>query len=142
MRVYESLFIINPSSNEEEINKTVEQIQNTIISNGGEVIKIDRWGKRPLAYQIKKQKEGYYVLLNFHADTPALGELERRYKLTDQILRHNIIKLGDKPGDLPPGYGQYNIDTQFVDTEYSLPEYDDYDKEGYDEEGDQFEGVE
>jgi len=137
MRVYESVFIVKPSLSEEEVNKTIELIEGTITGKGGEIIKVDRWGKRPLAYEINKQKEGFYVLLNFNADPPVLAELDRRYKLTDQILRYNIIKLGDRPGEFPPGYGQYSIDTQFVGSEYGLHTYEsDYDKEDYEDEMD------
>jgi small subunit ribosomal protein S6 len=136
MRVYESIFIASPTLSEEEVNQTTELIQNVITSNGGEVVKVDKWGKRPLAYEIKKQREGYYVLLLFNADPKVLSELDRRYKLTDHILRYNIIKLGDKPGELPPGYGQYTLDTQFVGTEFAMHAYDEYEegKEEYEEE--------
>jgi small subunit ribosomal protein S6 len=129
MRVYESIFIANPSLAEDEVDRTTDLIQNVITNNGGEVVKVDKWGKRPLAYTIKKQKEGYYILLLFNANPDVLAELDRRYKLTDQILRYNIVKISDKLGELPPGYGQYNIDTQFVGSGFDMGAYDeDYDK--------------
>ncbi len=94
MNTYETLFIINPEIGDGEITKTIDIIQDVITSGGGTILKIDKWGKRQLAYEIQKKREGYYVLLHFQAPTDALVELNRRFKLTDAILRNFVLQLG------------------------------------------------
>lgn len=93
MNTYETLFIINPELEESEITKTIELVQDVIVAGGGTVLKIDKWGRRQLAYEIQKKREGYYVLLYFQAPAEALPELNRRYKLTDAIMRNMILQL-------------------------------------------------
>lgn len=94
MNTYETLFIINPEIGDGEITKTIDIIQDVITSGGGTILKVDKWGKRQLAYEIQKKREGYYVLLHFKAPTDALVELNRRFKLTDAILRNFVLQLG------------------------------------------------
>jgi small subunit ribosomal protein S6 len=93
VRTYETLFIVNPDLEESDINKTVDLIQETITAGGGTLIKVDRWGKRQLAYQLRKKREGYYVLIYFEAMPTVITELQRRFKLTDTILRHVVLQL-------------------------------------------------
>jgi len=94
VNTYETLFIINPEIGDGEITKTIDIIQDVITSGGGTILKVDKWGKRQLAYEIQKKREGYYVLLHFKAPTDALVELNRRFKLTDAILRNFVLQLG------------------------------------------------
>lgn len=93
MNTYETLFIVNPDLEEAEIEKTVAIIQDLITSSGGTILRLDKWGKRQLAYQIQKKREGYYVLIYFQASPSFIAELNRRYKLTDTIIRHLILQL-------------------------------------------------
>ena len=97
MKTYETLFIINPDLEESETTRTVDIIQDVITTGGGTIIKVDKWGKRQLAYQIQKKREGYYVLIYFQAPPTIITELNRRYKLTDTIMRHLVIQLGETP---------------------------------------------
>lgn len=90
---YESLFIINPDLEESEITKTIDAIQEIITAGGGTILKVDRWGKRQLAYQIQKKREGYYVIIYFQTISTVIEELNRRYKLTDPIMRYLVIQL-------------------------------------------------
>jgi small subunit ribosomal protein S6 len=90
---YETLFIINPDLEESEITKTIEIVQDIIIKGGGTILKVDKWGKRLLAYQIQKKREGYYALIYFEAPATLIGELKRRYKLIDKIMRYLILRL-------------------------------------------------
>jgi small subunit ribosomal protein S6 len=94
VNTYETLFIVNPEIGDGEITKSIEVIQDVITSNGGTILKIDKWGRRQLAYEIQKKREGFYVLMYFQAPTEVLPELNRRYKLTDTILRNLILQLG------------------------------------------------
>ncbi len=94
MNTYETIFIINPEIGDGEITRTIDIIQDLIASGGGTILKVDKWGKRQLAYEIQKKREGYYVLMHFQAPTELLLELNRRYKLTDTILRNFVLQLG------------------------------------------------
>ena len=91
MRKYEVIFIIKPAD-EDSIAATIAKYENLINNNGGNVDKIDRWGKRRLAYEVKDHSEGVYVLIYFTAEPKAVFELERVMKISDDILRHMVIK--------------------------------------------------
>ena len=94
MNTYETLFIVDPEIGDGEIDKTIEIVQDVITSGGGTILKIDKWGRRQLAYEIQKKRDGFYVLMYFQAPTEVLLELNRRYKLTDTILRNLVLQLG------------------------------------------------
>lgn len=91
MRKYEVIFIIKPAD-EESINATIAKYETLITANGGNVEKIDRWGKRRLAYEVKDHAEGFYALIYFTAEPKAVFELERVMKISDDILRHMVVK--------------------------------------------------
>lgn len=91
MKKYEVMFIVK-SGDEEAINATIAKFENLITANGGNVEKIDRWGKRRLAYEVKDHHEGYYCLFYFTAEPPVVFELDRVMKISDDILRHMVIK--------------------------------------------------
>ena len=90
---YEVALVVRVDSNEEVINESVNQIKAWIEADEfGEVTKIDRWGRRKLAYQIDRQREGFYVLMNAAIETDHLDELERNLKLASTVLRYLIIR--------------------------------------------------
>ena len=91
MNKYEVMFIVKPAE-DEAINTVVAKFENLIKTNGGTVEKVDRWGKRRLAYEVKDFMEGHYVLINFSAEPKAIAELDRVMKITDELLKHMIIK--------------------------------------------------
>lgn len=92
MQTYETLFIIRPDLEESEIDKTIDAVQNIITSGGGTILKVDKWGKRQLAYMIQKKREGFYVLMYFEAPSTLIAELQRRYKLADAIMRYLVVQ--------------------------------------------------
>ncbi len=92
MNKYESIYIIRPTVEEEGIKALVERFSNLIVQEGGQVDNVDEWGKRRLAYPIDDLREGYYVLMNFTAEPDVPQELERVYKITDDILRYLTIR--------------------------------------------------
>ena len=94
MRKYEVLFIMKPAE-EEAINVVITKFENLIKNTGGEIEKIDRWGKRRLAYEVKDFAEGFYCLINFTAEPKTVFELDRVMKITDEILKHMIVKDGE-----------------------------------------------
>lgn len=91
MKTYETLVVINPDLDESEQNKTVDTIQEVITSHGGKIIKVDKWGKRQLAYMIQKKRDGYYALIYFEAAPTAVAELNRRYKLMPEVILRSIV---------------------------------------------------
>ncbi|HEY5562230.1 MAG TPA: 30S ribosomal protein S6 [Clostridiaceae bacterium] len=92
MRKYETIFIQHPSLDEEAVKAGVEKFKGVIENGGGVVDNVDYWGKRKLAYEIKKINEGHYTLINFSAEPDLPKELDRVFRITDTIVRHIIIK--------------------------------------------------
>ena len=91
MKKYEVMFIVN-IANEEVIQAAVKLVQDTITRIGGTVVKVDEWGRRHLAYEVKHQNEGYYVVVEFEADPSQITELDRIIKIHEEIIRHIIVK--------------------------------------------------
>lgn len=96
MTNYELMFIINPTLEEEKKNAVVEMVQGIITSNGGEVSNVDVWGMRKLAYLIEKKTEGFYVVIDFQAGTDLPKELDRRLRISDDVMRHMVINKDAK----------------------------------------------
>ena len=94
MNNYEVMYIVKPVE-EEAFEALGAKFDNLINNNGGTVEKTDRWGKRRLAYEIQDLNEGIYVLVTFQADAAAVKELDRVMKITDEVLRHMIIRKGE-----------------------------------------------
>ncbi|TZE80847.1 30S ribosomal protein S6 [Calorimonas adulescens] len=92
MRAYEAMYIIDPDIDEENRQKLIERFKG-IVEGKGELVKLDEWGRRRLAYPINKKNEGYYVLMNFNSDANAQIELERVFKITDGVMRYMIVKM-------------------------------------------------
>lgn len=83
---------MDPDLTNEGQKKAVQQIQEVIVKNGGQVASVEEWGKRRLSYRIQRKWDGYYTLFQFQADPPLIPKIEGTYRLNDQILRHLIIK--------------------------------------------------
>ncbi len=90
MNKYECLYVITPELTEEEIKASVEKYAGVVAENGGEVEKIDEWGKRRLAYPIDYKTEGYYVLMLFAAPAEVPAELQRNLKNDERIMRYVV----------------------------------------------------
>ena len=95
MRIYENLFIVKPDATEEEIDHLIEQMSKNITATGGTVDKVDKWGKRRLAYRVEKQREGYYVLLTFTAEPQAVREFERRMLVQDAVIKFLTVRIDE-----------------------------------------------
>jgi small subunit ribosomal protein S6 len=95
MKKYETLFVLNPTLDEEALKANIERIKG-VIEQDGTVTNVDEWGKRRLAYEIKDMTEGYYYLINFEANPDLPKELDRIFRITDAVLRHLIINLEEK----------------------------------------------
>jgi small subunit ribosomal protein S6 len=90
MNNYEVLYVIDGTISDEEIKKQVEKFTGLVTKNGGEVVDVNEWGKRRLAYQINYKSEGYYVLMNFKSDSDFPKELERNFGINEKILRYMV----------------------------------------------------
>ena len=94
MNNYEVMYIIK-AMEEEATEAVISKFEALINNNGGQVEKIDRWGKKRLAYEINDMIEGYYCLTNFAGKAETVSELDRVMKITDEVLRHMVIKKGE-----------------------------------------------
>ncbi|HOI30640.1 MAG TPA: 30S ribosomal protein S6 [Melioribacteraceae bacterium] len=92
-RNYESVVLINAALEDDQIESTISRILEVITTNGGEIIEADKWGRKRLAYPIKKAKSGYYLVLRFKAPTELISILERNYRLDENIIRYITIAL-------------------------------------------------
>ena len=91
MNSYESVIIINPNVDEGVRNNVIKKITD-LINTEGEVTKVEEKGKRKLAYEIQKCKEAYYVIFYFNAKASLISELERTYRITDEIIKFITVK--------------------------------------------------
>ena len=92
MRKYEVVFVLRPDLDEEKNAAMIEKFKDLIESHGGEIIKIDKWGKRRLAYEVKDLREGVYIIVHMNAEPKVATELDRVFKITDEVLRHIIVR--------------------------------------------------
>ena len=93
MKDYEILYVVKPVE-DQNLESVVNKFNTLIEDNGGNVENTDRWGKKRLAYEIQDFNEGLYVLVTFSAESTCVKELDRVMKITDEILRHMIIRKG------------------------------------------------
>lgn len=95
MRDYELIVIISPEVPEEEVPANIDKVSEFITARGGTVAEINRWGKRKLAYPINHFREGNYVLTKLKLDPRKTAELEANLRISERILRHLLVKIGD-----------------------------------------------
>ncbi len=95
MKPYETLFFTDPEMSEENLDQLISKVETAITKNGGQIEKVDKWGKRPLAYPVNKFNEGNYVLVNFKGNPDSLKELERTYLINQTILRFMTTVRGE-----------------------------------------------
>ncbi|HYA15655.1 MAG TPA: 30S ribosomal protein S6 [Syntrophales bacterium] len=97
MKRYETLFIVQVDLPDDELNSLIERYETIVTSFKGIIVKIEKWGKRKLAYEIKKQTNGFYVMIDFVGKRAVIEELERNFKIDDKILKFMTIMKDDKP---------------------------------------------
>ena len=94
MNKYETMFVLNANLDEETLNSTIESINGILTSNGANVLDTAKWGKKELAYEIKKERYGYYVVTTFEAeDAKAINEFNRLVLINPVVLRHIVVNL-------------------------------------------------
>ncbi len=92
MKTYELVVIFDPSLEEEAVDKELSKITSLLEKEKCEVSNVDKWGIRKLAYPIKKQESGYYIIVYFNGKSGVISELDRINKINDKILRHLVVK--------------------------------------------------
>ncbi len=95
MNSYELVFIVAPTVEEEGLQPQIDSVTGRITQLGGEVAKVDIWGRRQLAYPIRKFNDGTYVLVNMQLPPESVRELDRDLKLSEPIIRHLIVRAGE-----------------------------------------------
>jgi small subunit ribosomal protein S6 len=93
MANYEGVLIARQDLGASQVNTLVSELSEVIKSEGGEVVKVDNWGLKNLAYRIKKNRKGHYVLLNIVAPAKAISEYERRIRLNEDVIRYMTVKV-------------------------------------------------
>lgn len=94
-RTYEIMYIAQPETAEDDITKLNEGIQKLIEAEGGSVIRIDNIGRKKLAYEINRKKEGYYVLLETEGSGKEIAEIERRFRVNDTVVRFITVRVDE-----------------------------------------------
>ncbi len=99
MTFYETLYIVHPDQGG-KLKEIIDRFKEIVVEQGGAVSHVEEWGLRDLAYRIRNQTKGYYILLQHRSSAPAVEELERNMKLADSVLRFLTVRLDEEP--VPP----------------------------------------
>ena len=94
MRSYELMIITNGGLDETAVTATIERFTTLVADQGGTVERVDHWGKRQFAYEIQHMNEGYYTVIDLQVSSEGLLEVERQLRLTDEIVRHKVVRPG------------------------------------------------
>jgi small subunit ribosomal protein S6 len=95
MRKYETIFILDPDLEEEQVQSTIEKVKGIITQNSGEILKAEDWGKRKLAYEVKKKAKGHYFLIHFTGSPTLISELERNFRVMDVVIKFQSVRLDE-----------------------------------------------
>jgi len=94
MRHYEAMYIVDPDTPDEGLEPIIEKYKKIVTDGGGEVSEAGKWekGRRPLTYEINRKREGLYILMQFQSDAAVPKELDRIFRISDEIMRHLIVR--------------------------------------------------
>ena len=95
MRNYEIMFIVRPDVTEEEVDKLIAQMEGVVASTGGKLEKVEKLGRRRLAYRVAKQREGIYVLFRLQGSGDTVKEFERRLKVIDTVIKYLTVRIDE-----------------------------------------------
>ena len=115
MRKYESLYIIHPEVVGDDLTAMVERFQSVLTEQQAEILKLDNWGTRKLAYPIKKQEKGCYIQTIFEAEADVIAEYERRLRLEENVLRFLTVRFEGELIDAPEEAAAPVVDEDDVD---------------------------
>ena len=97
MQLYESIFIVRPTLSDEDTSKVIEKMKGVVEKSGATLLKSENWGKKKLAYEVKRERKGTFVYLNFKAEGGVVGDLERSYRLEDSVIKFLTVRLESQP---------------------------------------------
>ena len=92
MKKYETMAVINPDLDDETTEAKIEKITSAIEDNSGEVVNVDKWGVKELAYEVEDFRSGYYAVINFTGESETLDRLNRTYNIDDTVLRSIVLR--------------------------------------------------
>ena len=96
MRVYENVFILRPDVTEEDVDKFVTQMETVVTSHGGKVQKSEKWGRRRLAYEVRGNRDGQYVVFTIECDPPVIREFERVLKVSEPVIKFLTVRIDEE----------------------------------------------
>ncbi|MGQ9647475.1 MAG: 30S ribosomal protein S6 [Thermodesulfobacteriota bacterium] len=96
MRKYETIFVLDPDLEEEQTQSILEKVKGIITQANGEILKVEDWGKRKLAYEVKKKSKGHYLLIHFSGMPALLSELERNFRVMDAVMKFQSVRLDER----------------------------------------------
>jgi small subunit ribosomal protein S6 len=106
MQLYESLFVVRPSLSDEDTTRLIDKMKGVLEKSGATILKQENWGKKKLAYEVKRERKGTFVYFHFKAPGTAVGELERSYRLEDSVLKYLTVKQVLRAGQTAPAAGE------------------------------------
>jgi small subunit ribosomal protein S6 len=92
MQLYESIFIVRPSLSDEDTTKIIDKLKG-VVEKSGTIVKMENWGKKKLAYEVKRERKGTFVYLNFQSKGDLISELERSYRLEDSVIKFLTVRM-------------------------------------------------
>ena len=95
MRNYEIIFIVRPDASEEDVEKLISQMEGVVTGTGGKLEKVEKMGRRRLAYRVAKQREGIYVLFRLQGSGDTVKEFERRLKVIDTVIKYMTVRIDE-----------------------------------------------
>lgn len=107
MELYESLFIIRPSLSDEDTTALIDKMKGVAEKSGATMMRAENWGRKRLAYEVKRERKGTYAFFYFKGQGPVVGELERAYRLEDSIIKFLTVRLEEEPAP-----GQVAVEAQ------------------------------
>ena len=96
MKKYETIFILDPDLEEGQALSAIEKAKGIITQTNGEILKVEDWGKRKLAYEVKKKSKGHYILIHFLGSPALLFELERNFRVMDAVIKFQSVRLDER----------------------------------------------
>ncbi len=123
MRTYETIFIVHPDTTGDAYTATVEKFKGLLAAQGAEFLKIDEWGTRKLAYPVKKQSRGTYVLFVFQSGPQVIAEFERRMRIDESIIKFQTVhlekgfQLAAPPAEAPTAAADTETEAEAEETE-------------------------
>ncbi len=95
-RLYEAIYILRPDVSRDAAERVASRVQEVIARGNGQLTLVENWGRRPLAYEIQHSKRGVYVYINYQGDGALVAELERNFRMLDEVIRFQTVKLAEE----------------------------------------------